>query len=215
LQIITIADLIEFRRHHERLIEFDTSIDFPSIYGHFKIYMYRSIIDDRHHFALVKGEIDPKKPMLVRVHSECLTGDVLGSLKCDCGNQLHQSLRQIEKEGKGVLLYMRQEGRGIGLTNKIYAYALQEIGLDTVEANEELGFKPDLRDYGVGAQILYDIGVRKMRLLTNNPRKIVGLQGYGLEIIDRVKIETEPNTYNRDYLITKRDKMGHLILKDE
>jgi len=215
LQIITIADLIEFRRHHERLIEFDTSIDFPSIYGHFKIYMYRSIIDDRHHFALVKGEIDPKKPMLVRVHSECLTGDVLGSLKCDCGNQLHQSLRQIEKEGRGVLLYMRQEGRGIGLTNKIHAYALQEMGLDTVEANEELGFKPDLRDYGVGAQILYDIGVRKMRLLTNNPRKIVGLQGYGLEIIDRVKIEIEPNSYNRDYLITKRDKMGHLILKNE
>jgi len=214
MKIITIADLIEYRRHRERLIEFETKIDFPSIYGHFDIHMYRSIVDSKHHLAIVKGDIDPSDPVLVRVHSECLTGDILGSLRCDCGNQLHQALRQIEEEGRGVLLYMRQEGRGIGLSNKMIAYALQEQGKDTVEANVALGFKPDLRDYGVGAQILYDLGVRKIRLLTNNPKKVVGLEGYGLEIIERVSIEIEPSEYNEKYLQTKRDKMGHMILHD-
>lgn len=214
LKIITIADLVEYRRHRERLIEFETMIDFPSIYGNFKIHMYRSIVDERHHLAIIKGEINEDEPVLVRVHSECLTGDILGSLRCDCGNQLHQTLRQIEKEGSGVLLYMRQEGRGIGLENKLFAYALQDQGRDTVEANEELGFKADLRDYGVGAQILYDLNVRKIRLVTNNPKKIVGLSGYGLEIVDRVPIESEPCEHNERYLATKRDKLGHMILND-
>ncbi|MFC1561604.1 bifunctional 3,4-dihydroxy-2-butanone-4-phosphate synthase/GTP cyclohydrolase II [candidate division KSB1 bacterium] len=212
LKIITIADLIQYRRHNEHLIEHEINIDFPSAYGNFKIHMFRSVIDNRHHLALVKGEIDTGEPVLVRVHSECLTGDILGSLRCDCGPQLQQALRQIEKEGRGVLLYMRQEGRGIGLPSKIFAYALQEQGRDTVQANEELGFKPDLRDYGEGAQILYKLGIRKIRLLTNNPKKVVGLKGYGLEIVERVPIEIEPNAFNNRYLEAKRDKMGHFIL---
>lgn len=214
LKIITIADLIEYRRRHDRLIEFVTKIKFPSLYGDFDIFMYKNIIDGSHHLALVKGEISGDDPILVRVHSECLTGDVLGSLRCDCGSQLHMALKQINKAGKGVLVYMRQEGRGIGLSNKILAYALQDQGRDTVEANEDLGFKPDLRDYGVGAQILHDIGVRKIRLMTNNPRKIIGLQGYGLEIVERAPIEVSPNEANKDYLLTKRDKMGHMILNE-
>ncbi|MDL1878708.1 GTP cyclohydrolase II, partial [Cytophagia bacterium CHB2] len=169
---------------------------------------------DNHHVAVVKGEVGDGEPALVRVHSQCLTGDILGSLRCDCGDQLAQALTQIEAEGKGVLLYMRQEGRGIGLANKVKAYALQDQGKDTVEANEALGFKADLRHYGIGAQILYDLGIRKIRLLTNNPKKIVGLEGYGLEIVERVPIEIPANTANRRYLETKRDKLGHLILED-
>jgi len=168
-------------------------------------------IDDLLHIALIKGEIDPEKPVLVRVHSECLTGDIFGSLRCDCGDQLHKAMEKIEEEGSGVLLYIRQEGRGIGLVNKLKAYALQDQGLDTVEANEKLGFKPDLRNYGIGAQILVDLGVRKMRLLTNNPKKMVGLDGYGLSIVEQVPIEIKPNEYNKSYLECKRLKMGHLL----
>ena len=214
LKIISIQDLIEYRRRTEKLVEKLTELDFPTVFGVFRLNLYKSLIDDSHHLALVKGTIIPEEPILVRVHSECLTGDALGSMRCDCGKQLRRALRQIEKEGKGVLLYMRQEGRGIGLTNKIFAYVLQDHGRDTVEANEELGFKADLRDYGIGAQILYDLSVRKMRLLTNNPRKIVGLQGYGLEVVERVQIEIPPNEVNLKYLKTKRDKMGHLILDE-
>ncbi|KPK96152.1 3,4-dihydroxy-2-butanone 4-phosphate synthase [bacterium SM23_31] len=212
LKIISIADLIKFRIRTERLVEQEAETDFPTIFGDFRLYLYKNINDGSHHLAMVKGEIHPDEGILVRVHSECLTGDSLGSLKCDCGKQLHRALRQIEKAGQGVLLYMRQEGRGIGLANKIMCYALQDQGKDTVEANEALGFKPDLRDYGTGAQILLDLGVRKMRLLTNNPRKVVGLQGYGLEIIERVQIEIPPNEINKKYLLTKRNKLGHLIL---
>ena len=214
LKIISIADLIKYRRKKELMVKKKSEIDFPTSYGNFRLHLYQNLNDDRHHIALVKGEISSENSVLVRAHSECLTGDVFGSLKCDCGKQLFRALQQIELEGCGVLLYMRQEGRGIGLSNKIMAYALQEQGRDTVEANEELGFKPDLRDYGIGAQILYDIGVRKMRLMTNNPRKIVGLEGYGLEVVDRVPIEIEPNELNRKYLTTKRDKLGHMILED-
>jgi len=168
-------------------------------------------VDNLTHVAMVKGEIEPDKPVLVRVHSECLTGDVFGSLRCDCGGQLHRALKRIESEGVGVLLYLRQEGRGIGLVNKIKAYALQDQGLDTVEANQELGFKPDMRNYGIGAQILVDLGVRQMRLLTNNPKKMIGLQGYGLSVVEQVPIEIEPNEYNRCYLSCKKLKMGHLL----
>jgi 3,4-dihydroxy 2-butanone 4-phosphate synthase/GTP cyclohydrolase II len=214
LKIISIQALIQYRRRTEKLVEKLTEIDFPTVFGTFRMHLYKSLLDVSHHLALVKGTLIPETPILVRVHSECLTGDVLGSLRCDCGEQLHRALRQIEKEGSGVLLYMRQEGRGIGLTNKIFAYVLQDHGKDTVEANEELGFKADLRDYGIGAQILYDLGVRKMRLLTNNPRKIVGLQGYGLEVVERIHIEIPPNEVNYKYLKTKRDKMGHLILDE-
>ena len=214
LKIITIADLIEYRRRTEKLIKRVEAIDFPTKYGHFRLFMYESAADPYEHLAIVKGRVDDGEPALVRVHSQCLTGDILGSLRCDCGEQLTQALRQIEREGKGVLLYMRQEGRGIGLRNKIQAYRLQEDGKDTVEANEELGFKPDLRHYGIGAQILYDLGIRKIRLLTNNPKKIVGLEGYGLEVIERIPIEVHANRHNARYLETKREKMGHLFSEE-
>jgi 3,4-dihydroxy 2-butanone 4-phosphate synthase/GTP cyclohydrolase II len=215
LKIITIKDLISYRLKREKLVRKITTTKLPTKYGFFELHLYESLTDGKVHVALVKGKIDDGELVLVRVHSECLTGDVFGSFRCDCGEQLHSAMKMIEREGKGVLLYMRQEGRGIGLVNKIKAYRLQDEGKDTVEANEMLGFKPDLRDYGIGAQILVDLGVRKMRLLTNNPKKIVGLAGYGLEVVERVPIEIEPNEVNINYLRTKRDKLGHLILMNE
>lgn len=212
LKIGTIAALIEYRRREEKLIERIERIKMPTDYGTFELVHYASRINpSEEHLALVKGEIDPAEPVLVRVHSECLTGDVFGSRRCDCGSQLHCALSQIEEAGTGVLVYMRQEGRGIGLANKLRAYKLQEQGLDTVEANERLGFGSDLRDYGMGAQILYDLGVRKIRLLTNNPRKVVGLDGHQLEIVEKVPIKIEPNPHNEQYLSTKRDKLGHIL----
>jgi 3,4-dihydroxy 2-butanone 4-phosphate synthase/GTP cyclohydrolase II len=211
-KLITIQDLIEYRRRTETLIERVVSVRMPtSEYGEFTMVGYSNEVDDKEHVAFVKGEIDPEKPVLVRVHSECLTGDVFGSQRCDCGPQLHAALKRIEKEGNGVLLYMRQEGRGIGLLNKLKAYKLQEEGLDTVEANLRLGFRDDLREYGIGAQILRDLGVRKMRLMTNNPRKITGLKGYGLEVVEVVPIEFPPNQNNRKYMETKKTKLGHLL----
>ncbi|MBN8569939.1 MAG: bifunctional 3,4-dihydroxy-2-butanone-4-phosphate synthase/GTP cyclohydrolase II [Ignavibacteria bacterium] len=212
LKIITIRDLIKYRLKREVLVERMVDSHLPSRFGDFQIILYRSCVDNKEHVALVKGEIDSSKPILVRVHSECLTGDIFGSLRCDCRDQLTQSLKIIEEHGNGILLYMRQEGRGIGLLNKLKAYNLQEQGRDTVEANEELGFKPDLRDYGIGAQILRDLGVRKINLLTNNPKKVVGLNAYGLDIVERTPIEIKANKTNVNYLRTKRDKMGHLIL---
>lgn len=210
--ICTIADLIEYRMAKESFVHMAAETVIPTAYaGEFKAIVYENDIDDLLHIAMVKGEIDPGKPVLVRVHSECLTGDIFGSLRCDCGDQLHKAMKKIEEEGTGVLLYMRQEGRGIGLVNKLKAYALQDRGLDTVEANEKLGFKPDMRNYGMGAQILVDLGVRKMRLLTNNPKKMVGLDGYGLSIIEQIPIEIKPNEYNKGYLECKRLKMGHLL----
>ena len=211
LKLCSIRDLIAFRRSREKLVEREQIINLPTGYGDFELHMYRSVVDGWHHLALVKGRISPRKATLVRVHSECLTGDVFGSLRCDCGSQLHTALQQIEAAGSGVLLYMRQEGRGIGLPAKIHAYKLQEEGLDTVEANLKLGFAPELRDYGLGAQILFDLGVRKMRFLTNNPKKVIGLEGYGLEIIEVVPIKSPPNPHNAKYLETKRVKMGHLL----
>lgn len=210
LKACTIAQIIEYRRRTERLIECEETIDLPTDYGEFDCHLYRVHTDDSHHLALTRGEIDPDKPILVRVHSECLTGDVFGSRRCDCGGQLHTALERISEDG-GVLLYLRQEGRGIGLAAKIHAYKLQEEGLDTVEANEKLGFASDLRHYGMGAQILFDLGVRKIRLLTNNPKKVVGLEGYGLEIVDQVPIRAEANPHNKRYLDTKRDKLGHSL----
>ena len=211
LKMCSIRDLIAHRRSQEKLIEREQIIQLPTAYGDFELHMYRSVVDGGHHLALVKGQISPRKTTLVRVHSECLTGDVFGSLRCDCGNQLHTALSQIAAAGHGVLLYMRQEGRGIGLPAKIHAYKLQEEGLDTVEANEKLGFPAELRDYGLGAQILFDLGVRKMRFLTNNPKKVIGLEGYGLKIVEVVPIKSASNPHNAKYLETKRVKMGHLL----
>ena len=210
--ICTIADLIEYRMRTESFVKRVAETVIPtSIAGEFKAVVYENAVDDLLHIAMVKGNIDPEKPVLVRVHSECLTGDIFASLRCDCGDQLQTAMEMIDQENAGVLLYIRQEGRGIGLVNKIKAYALQDQGLDTVEANESLGFKPDLRNYGIGAQILVDLGVKKMRLLTNNPKKMVGLEGYGLRLIEQIDIETEPNEYNRNYLECKKLKMGHLL----
>ena len=211
LKICTIADLIHFRRTREKLVERVEVVRMPSDYGDFDLHLYRSKIDGQHHLALVCGEVAGKPGVLVRVHSECLTGDVFGSRRCDCGTQLHQAMRQVAQEGRGVIVYMRQEGRGIGLAPKIKAYKLQEQGYDTVEANQKLGFGMDLREYGIGAQILADLGLRTIRLLTNNPRKVVGLEGYGLEIVEQVPIKIKPNLYNQRYLKTKREKLGHLL----
>lgn len=214
LLILSVADLITYRTQRETLVRRLAEATIPSEYGgEFRAIAYENDIDKNQHMALVRGTWEPGEPVLVRVHSKCLTGDVFGSKRCDCGPQLHQALRQISEAGKGVLLYLDQEGRGIGLVNKLKSYNLQDDGLDTVAANEKLGFKPDLRDYGIGAQILRDLGVSKMRLLTNNPKKIVGLEGYGMEMVERVPIEIEANEVNRDYLDTKRDRLGHLFSK--
>lgn len=211
LKIVTIADLIQYRRRKEKLVNRVVDTKLPTEYGEFKAVAYESILDGKDHIALVKGEWDEDEPILVRVHSECLTGDVFGSYRCDCGEQLQAALSMIEKAGKGVFLYMRQEGRGIGLVNKIKAYKLQDNGRDTVQANLDLGFPEDLRDYGIGAQILYDLGVRKMRMMTNNPKKIHGLEGYGLEVVERIPIEMPVRNENRNYMQTKKDKMGHIF----
>lgn len=211
LKIITIADLIRYRRCTEKLVRLVGTAKLPTRYGEFTIYAYESLLDGKGHLALVKGDLRQTEAPLVRVHSECLTGDVFGSLRCDCGNQIAQALRQIESEGTGVLLYMRQEGRGIGILNKIRAYELQDKGKDTVEANEALGFPPDLRDYGIGAQILSDLGLTKLRIMTNNPRKIAGLEGHGLKVVERVPLEVPPGPENGFYLSTKKKKLGHLL----
>ncbi len=212
LKIITIADLIAYRLKNDTLVHRAAETKMPTRYGgEFKAVVYTNDVDHYEHLALVKGDIDPEKEVMVRVHSECLTGDVFGSMRCDCGDQLHAAMHMVDKEGCGVILYMHQEGRGIGLVNKLKAYALQDEGMDTVEANLKLGFKADLRDYGIGAQMLRDLGVRKMRLMTNNPKKIVGLEGYGLKVVDRVQIEMAPVADNIGYLRCKKDKMGHLL----
>ena len=211
LRICTIQSLIAHRRVREKLVELEQVVKLPTDYGEFDLHLYRSKLDGTHHLALVKGTIDKTRPTLVRVHSECLTGDVFGSRRCDCGNQLHAALRQISEEGNGVLVYMRQEGRGIGLAAKIHAYKLQEEGLDTVEANAKLGFPTDLRDYGLGAQILFDLGVRTFRFLTNNPKKVVGLEGYGMQMVEQVPIRCEANPHNAKYLETKKVKLGHTL----
>ncbi|MBK7550547.1 MAG: bifunctional 3,4-dihydroxy-2-butanone-4-phosphate synthase/GTP cyclohydrolase II [Syntrophaceae bacterium] len=212
LKIVTIADLINFRMKTESFVRRAATATLPTVFGgDFKFIVYENDVDSMKHVALVKGEIGPEDAVLVRVHSECMTGDVFGSMRCDCGDQLHTAMEMINEEGKGVIVYMHQEGRGIGLVNKVRAYELQEHGRDTVEANIELGFKEDLRDYGIGAQILVDLGVKKIRLLTNNPKKIVGLEGYGMTIIGRVPIEIKPNEVNLRYLRTKKEKMGHIL----
>ena len=211
LKICTIADLIEYRRTREKLVERVETVKMPTDYGDFDLHLYRSKVDGQHHLALVCGDIAGKKDVLVRVHSECLTGDVFGSRRCDCGPQLHQAMRQVADAGSGVILYMRQEGRGIGLAPKIMAYKLQEQGLDTVEANLQLGYGMDLREYGLGAQILVDLGLKTIRLLTNNPKKVIGLKGYGLKIVRQVPITVKPNPHNERYLKTKQQKMGHLL----
>ncbi len=211
LKMMSIADLIAYRRKVDKLVEKIEEVDLPTDHGHFRLSMYRSRITGLEHLALVKGKVDDGEPVLVRVHSECFTGDVLGSERCDCGPQLHTAMEMVEREGRGAVVYMRQEGRGIGLANKLHAYRKQEEGLDTVEANVVLGFAPDLRDYGEGAQILEDLGIRKVRLMTNNPCKIKGLDGYGLEIVERVPIVIPANAHDKRYLDTKREKMGHIF----
>ncbi len=211
LKLCTIADLIQYRRTREKLVERVEMVKLPTAYGDFDLYLYRSNLDGQHHLALVKGDVAGKKNVLVRVHSECLTGDIFGSRRCDCGPQLHQAMRQISAAGRGVIVYMRQEGRGIGLASKIKAYKLQESGYDTVEANLKLGYGTDLREYGLGAQILVDLGLKTISLLTNNPRKVVGLEGYGLEIVEQLPIKIKPNPHNEKYLDTKREKLGHLL----
>ncbi|MBU0680217.1 MAG: bifunctional 3,4-dihydroxy-2-butanone-4-phosphate synthase/GTP cyclohydrolase II [Proteobacteria bacterium] len=216
LKIATIADLIAYRMQKDTLVHRAAETKMPTRFGgEFKAIVYTNDVDGFEHIALVKGDIEADEPVLVRVHSECLTGDVFGSMRCDCGSQLHAAMQMVGREGRGIILYMHQEGRGIGLVNKIKAYALQDQGMDTVEANLELGFKADLRDYGIGAQILRDLGVRKMKLMTNNPKKIVGLEGYGIEVVDRVAIECAPVPENLGYLQCKRDKMGHLLKFDD
>ncbi|MGE4520610.1 MAG: bifunctional 3,4-dihydroxy-2-butanone-4-phosphate synthase/GTP cyclohydrolase II [Desulfobacteraceae bacterium] len=212
--ICTIAELISYRLHNESFVHKKAEAVIPTAFaGEFRTIVYENDIDDFQHIAMVKGEIDPEKPVLVRVHSECLTGDIFGSMRCDCGDQLVKSMQQIEKEGSGVFLYIRQEGRGIGLVNKLKAYVLQDQGYDTVDANIKLGFKPDMRDYGIGAQILADLGVKKMKLMTNNPKKMVGLEGYGLSIVEQVPIEIDPNEINHGYLQCKKMRMGHMLEK--
>ena len=211
LKIVTVKDLIHYRTRTERFVKRISDVNLPTDHGEFRAVAYTNDMDSNVHIALVKGEIKPEEAVLVRVHSECLTGDVFGSKRCDCGEQLHKAMEMINKEGMGVILYMRQEGRGIGLANKLKAYELQDKGLDTVEANIKLGFKPDLRDYGIGAQILVDLGVRKMRLMTNNPKKIVGLEGYGLKVVERVPVESSPHERNIIYLRTKKKKLGHML----
>ncbi|MBP1661518.1 MAG: 3,4-dihydroxy-2-butanone 4-phosphate synthase, partial [Candidatus Aminicenantes bacterium] len=212
IPILTIAELIRYRMHHETHVRKLEETDLPTAFGHFRIHVYEDTIRGDHHIALVKGDVCGDEPVLVRAHSQCLTGDTFGSARCDCGEQLHRSMEMIEKEGRGVVLYiLNHEGRGIGLANKIRAYAMQDKGADTVEANRRLGFKPDQRDYGIGAQILVALGVGRLRLITNNPRKFVGLSGYGLEIVDRVPLEVEPNACNLRYLKTKKEKMGHIL----
>jgi len=211
LKMITVADLIAYRRRHDKLIERVVETSMPTGFGEFRAFGYRSLVDGKHHVAMVKGDVDQKADVLVRVHSECLTGDVFHSLRCDCGEQLESALAMIEREGQGVLLYLSQEGRGIGLLNKLRAYKLQESGLDTVDANLELGLPADLRDYGIGAQILTDLGLTSIRILTNNPKKIVGLEGYGLSVSGQIPIQSVPNPHNEDYLRAKRDRMGHTL----
>ena len=211
LLIITIKDLIEYRKRNETLVIKKAEAMLPSQFGDFKVIGFQSVLDDSDYVALVKGEWEEDEPVLVRVHSECLTGDVFGSYRCDCGPQLHAAMKMVEAEGKGVILYLPQEGRGIGLMNKLQAYKLQEEGADTVEANHKLGFKADLRDYGMGAQMLFMLGVRRMRLMTNNPRKIVGVQGHGLEVVERIPLEIQSNPGNKEYMYTKKHKLGHIL----
>src|SRR4051795_9010595 len=211
MKMVTVADLIEYRRRQDKLVQREVEVKLPTAYGEFRAVAYRSLVDNKHHIALVKGEIEGRDDVLVRVHFECLTGDVFHSMRCDCGEQLESALSMIEAEGSGVLLYLAQEGRGIGLLNKLKAYKLQEEGLDTVDANLKLGLPADLRDYGIGAQILVDLGLSSIRILTNNPKKIIGLEGYGLRVSDQIPIEHQPNAHNRDYLRTKRDRLGHKL----
>src|SRR3954463_14444402 len=211
LKMVTVTDLIEYRRRHDKLVQREVEVKMPTVYGDFRAVAYRSLVDGKHHVALVKGDIDGEDDVLVRVHSECLTGDVFHSLRCDCGQQLESALAMIEDEGRGVLLYLAQEGRGIGLLNKLRAYKLQEDGFDTVEANLQLGLPADLRDYGIGAQILVDLGLSSIRILTNNPKKILGLEGYGLSVTDQVPIQAIPNPHNEAYLKAKRERLGHAL----